>query len=119
LENSTATAQMPYPQEAYTQTAYAQPEHLQLAHTQPTHPQTGARTIRRKIGNTVYRVSVHFSGTSKENLEDKVLRLARNDAMSDIISITDFTKNNLTFVENCGTLCVPQTGRLLEGGSLS
>jgi len=93
LKNSTATAQMPY-------------------------SQAEATTIRRKIGNTVYRVSVHFSNTSKERLGDKVLRLARNDAMSGIISITDFTKNNLAYGEKCGIMNLPQTGRLLDGGSL-
>ena len=98
MKNSTATAQMPY--------------------LQAPQQQTGASTIRRKIGNTVYRVSVHFSNTSKERLEDKVLRLARNDAMSDIKSITDFTKNNLAFSDKCGTMELPQTGRLLDGGSL-
>ena len=89
MKNPTATAQMPY-------------------------SQAGATTIRRKIGNTVYRVSVHFSNTSKERLEDKVLRLARND----VISITDFTKNNLAYGEKCGIINLPQTGRLLDGGSL-
>ena len=98
MKNSNAMAQMPYPQ--------------------PQQQQAGAATIRRKIGNTVYRVSVHFSNTSKERLEDKVLRLARNDVMSDIINITDFTKNNLAFGEKCGIIDLPQTGRLLDGGSL-
>jgi len=68
------------------------------------HPQVKAGIIRKKIGNTIYRVSVHYSGTSKETLNDKILRLATND---------------LTFTGICGTLSVPQTGRLLEGGSLS
>jgi hypothetical protein len=70
-----------------------------------------AGIIRKKIGNTIYRVSVHYSDTSKEYLEDKLLRLARND-------LTDFTKNNLLYGEKCGILSIPQTGRLLEGGSL-
>ena len=47
-------------------------------------PKTGAPDgegyIRKKIGNTVYRVSVHFSGTSGERVEDKILRLAKRDA---------------------------------------
>ena len=67
--------------------------------------------IRRKIGNTVYLVSVHFSETSKENLGDKLLRMAKND-------LTEFTPNSLKFTEKCGIVEVPQTGRLLEGGSL-
>ena len=40
----------------------------------------GEGFIRKKIGNTVYRVSVHFSGTSSERIEDKILRLAKRDA---------------------------------------
>jgi len=93
LKNSTATAQMPY-------------------------SQTGARTIRRKIGNTVYRVSVHFSDTSKERIEDKILRMAGNDVSALPNNFTNKTKNNLAFAEKCGILESPQTGRLLDGGSL-
>ena len=32
-----------------------------------------------KIGNTWYTVTVHFSTTSKEVLEDKIKRLIKND----------------------------------------
>jgi len=67
--------------------------------------------ISRKIGNTVYRVSVYFSETSKECLEDKILRLAGND-------LTCFTKNSLAFAEKSGIMSLPQTGWLLDGGSL-
>ena len=68
--------------------------------------------IYKKIGNTRYRVAVHFSGTSKERLEDKIMRLAKNE-------LSDFAKNSLAYAEKCGILGLPQTGRLLEGGSLS
>ena len=34
----------------------------------------------KKIGGTTYRVSVHFSKTSKETMTDKILRLIKNDA---------------------------------------
>lgn len=37
------------------------------------------RVIRKKIGNTVYMVSVRFSETSREKMEDKILRLAKYD----------------------------------------
>jgi hypothetical protein len=33
----------------------------------------------KRIGNTTYRVKVHFSQTSKETMSDKVLRLIKND----------------------------------------
>ena len=33
-----------------------------------------------RVGSTVYRVSVHFSQTSKETANDKIIRLVRNEA---------------------------------------
>jgi len=83
-----------------------------MPYVQATHQKAETGTIRKKIGNTVYRVSVHFSNTSKERIEDKILRMARND-------LSYFTKNSLDFTEKCGIIDSPQTGRLLEGGSLS
>ncbi len=35
--------------------------------------------ITRKIGNTTYHVSISFSQTSKENINDKLVRLIRNE----------------------------------------
>ena len=58
---------------------------------------------RRKIGNTTYRVSVTFSGTSKENIGDKILRVAEND---------------LNFRGLSSAINIPQTGQLLKGMSL-
>ena len=40
----------------------------------------GVGRINRKIGNTIYRVTVQFSKKSRENAEDKILRLAKHDA---------------------------------------
>jgi hypothetical protein len=34
----------------------------------------------KKIGSTVYNVTTHFSQTSKETVEDKMLRLIENEA---------------------------------------
>lgn len=34
----------------------------------------------KRIGSTTYRVSVHFSKTSRETMKDKILRLIRNEA---------------------------------------
>jgi hypothetical protein len=34
----------------------------------------------KRIGNTTYRVSVHFSDKSKETMNDKIMRLIRNEA---------------------------------------
>jgi len=36
-------------------------------------------TFKRRIGNTVYRVNVHYSSTSKETINDKITRLVKND----------------------------------------
>jgi len=33
----------------------------------------------KRIGSTVYRVSVHFSHTSSETIEDKLLRLMESE----------------------------------------
>lgn len=35
--------------------------------------------IKKKIGMTTYEVSMHFSSTSKESMEDKIERLIQND----------------------------------------
>jgi len=44
--------------------------------------QTGAEPpqFRKRIGSTDYIVSVHFSRTSKETLEDKIHRLIESEA---------------------------------------
>jgi len=35
--------------------------------------------FQKRIGTTVYRVSIHFSETSKETIEDKMLRPIENE----------------------------------------
>ena len=37
------------------------------------------RTFTRRIGSTTYRVTAHFSATSRETLEAKVLRMMKNE----------------------------------------
>ncbi|MCL1884607.1 MAG: transposon-encoded TnpW family protein [Defluviitaleaceae bacterium] len=46
----------------------------QLSQPQPQHH------FKKRIGSTFYKVAVFHSDTSKEKLEDKILRLAKNDA---------------------------------------
>ena len=36
--------------------------------------------ITRRIGNTTFKVKVHFSSDATETMEDKILRLIRNEA---------------------------------------
>lgn len=38
--------------------------------------------MRKRIGSTVYEVSVYFSETSKETLEDKIKRLIEREAVT-------------------------------------
>lgn len=45
-----------------------------------------SHTFYKKIGSTVYEVSVHFSQTSRESMEDKILRLIQNDDINQKIS---------------------------------
>ena len=56
--------------------------------------------LTRHIGPTIYRVRVHLSETAEETLEDKILRLIRNDGM--------------TNGPDCGILGVPQMSRQSE-----
>jgi len=37
------------------------------------------RTFTRRIGSTIYRVGVHYSRTSRETMDDKIIRLVRNE----------------------------------------
>ena len=36
----------------------------------------------RRIGNTTYKVQIHFNETAGETMEDKILRLIRNDGLT-------------------------------------
>jgi hypothetical protein len=40
----------------------------------------GRMQLRERIGSTTYEVSIHFSETSKESMEDKILRLVEGEA---------------------------------------
>ncbi len=42
-----------------------------------------APVIVRKIGNTTFKVGIHFSKDSKETMNDKVDRLLRNELQTD------------------------------------
>ena len=39
-----------------------------------------AGVFTKRIGSTLYRVAVHFSQTSKETMNDKIIRLVKSDA---------------------------------------
>ena len=38
--------------------------------------------LTRHIGNTTYKVRVYLSETAEETMEDKILRLIRNDGLA-------------------------------------
>lgn len=40
-----------------------------------------AGVFTKRLGSTNYRVRVHFSKTSRETMNDKILRLIKNDAI--------------------------------------
>ena len=46
----------------------------------PVAGQAQPHKILKRIGSTNYEVSIHFSQTSKETVEDKLLRLMLRDA---------------------------------------
>lgn len=43
---------------------------------------TQTNMLTKKIGGTIYNVFFHFSDTSKENINDIILRLIRNDVVN-------------------------------------
>lgn len=43
-------------------------------------PPAESSVFTKRIGSTNYRVSVHFSTTSRETMNDKILRLMKNEA---------------------------------------
>ena len=46
---------------------------------QTTTATTPSTTITKKIGQSVYTIQIHFSKTSQENFNDKVMRIIKND----------------------------------------
>ena len=61
-------------------------------------------TIYRSIGSTTYKVRVHFSDTTQETMNDKILHLIQHEAV--------------TNAADCGIIQIPQTSQPLEGSSL-
>ena len=56
--------------------------------------------VIRRIGGTTYKVKVVFSDTEKETMEDKILRIVRNEAV--------------TNAGTCGIIDSPQMSRQSE-----
>jgi hypothetical protein len=62
-----------------------------------------AFTLTRRIGSTTYRANIYFNPEAKETMDDKIMRLLRND---------------LNLTPGHGTMGLSQIGRLSERGSL-
>ena len=52
---------------------------LAVAVTLGNKPHAEPVTMRKRIGSTVYEVHTHFNPDAKETMDDKILRLIRND----------------------------------------
>jgi len=52
----------------------------QVASFQPQQITQQPQYFKKRIGATYYKVAIYKSNTSTENIEDKILRLAKNDA---------------------------------------
>ncbi len=54
---------------------------MQTVFTSEGKTRTGAGAVdfKKRIGSTVYTVSVHFSRTSGETIEDKILKLIESE----------------------------------------
>lgn len=52
---------------------------MQTTTVKEKRPQSGHRAFTKRIGSTNYQVSVHFSKTSRETVNDKILRLIKNE----------------------------------------
>ncbi len=61
---------------------------------------TNSTTLTRRIGNTVFKVNIFTKENGADTMEDKILRLIRNEGLA---SPTD-----------CGMMNVPQMNRQSE-----
>ena len=51
--------------------------------TNTSSAETKPPDIVKRIGNTTYNVNIHFSTTSKETIDDKIMRLMQNDVAAE------------------------------------
>ena len=45
-------------------------------------PKAASVCLPRRVGNTNYKVRVHFTETGEETMEDKILRMIQRDALN-------------------------------------
>ena len=75
------------------------PNFLAAAITQGHAAHAEPAQLHKRIGSTVYEVRLHFNSDAKETMDDKILRLVRND---------------LNKPQRNAKMAIPQTGRLSE-----
>jgi len=51
-----------------------------VATAQDNHASAEPLNMRKRIGSTVYEVNVYFNQDAKETMNDKIMRLIRNEA---------------------------------------
>jgi len=59
--------------------------------------------LHRQIGSTTYRVRLHFNPNAKETLDEKVLRLLKNELQ---------TAPDNVIMESLQACCLPERGSL-------
>jgi len=55
---------------------------MQPAKIPKEQPQNESGLFTKRIGSTNYQVAVHFSKTSRETMNDKILRLVKNETVN-------------------------------------
>ena len=53
-----------------------------VAGTQGGNADVEPLNVRKRIGSTVYEVNVHFNPDAKETMNDKIMRLIRNEVQN-------------------------------------
>lgn len=75
--------------------------------TKPMQNQTQSACMNRMIGGIVYKVRIHFHEDHHEKMEDKILRMIRND-----LELSEKERNTgCTSNASCGTIQKPQMNR--------
>ena len=65
------------------QTAVTKPASIQaVAGTRSGNANAEPLNVRKRIGSTVYEVNVYFNPDAKETMNDKIMRLIRNEILS-------------------------------------
>jgi hypothetical protein len=75
-----------------------------------------AGTFTREVGSTLFKVNIYFDEAETERLEDKLIRLMKNDL--DFGSNQKAAKNDLTSGHKNAIMAIPQADWSPERGSV-